>query len=125
MSVRTRIVAAAAAVAALALSATTASACYGYGGCGGCGGCGYQTYEPVTVYRPVTAYAPVQPTYWVDQGPVYDVPPPVALGPVPEYVSPPRCYSGCGGGGWYHGAGYHRWGAWGGHRWGGYHGGRW
>jgi hypothetical protein len=104
MSVRTRIVAAAAALAALALSASTASACYGYGGCGGCGGCGYQTYAPVTVYRPVTVYAPVQPTYWVDQGPVYSVPPPTVVGPVPEYIYPSRGY-GCGGcgyrGGWY------------------------
>jgi hypothetical protein len=120
MSVRMRIVAAAAALAALALSATTASACGtwgGWGGCGGwsgwgsgCGGCGYQSY-----YAPVTVYAPVQPTYWVNQGPVYEVPPPTVVGPVPEYIYP-RGYGcgGCGygGGGYFYGRGWYRRHAW-------------
>jgi hypothetical protein len=76
----------------------------------------------VIVYRPVTVYAPVQPTYAVDQGPVYDVPAPVATEPVPEYVGPPRRYGyhgWYGRRGWYHRAGYHRGGGWG-HRWGRY-----
>jgi hypothetical protein len=89
MSVRMRIVAGAAALAALVLSASAASAC-----CGGCGcGYGYATYyQPVTFYRPVTVYAPVQPTYAVDQGPVYEEPAAVAPEPVPEYVGPSRRY---------------------------------
>jgi len=111
MSVGIRIVAGAAALAALVLSATAASAC-----CGGCGcGAGYATYyQPVTVYRPV--YAPVQPTYAVDQGPVYNVPAAVATEPVPEYVGPVRRY-GYGYGGWRHRYGWrggyrHRVGGW-------------
>jgi hypothetical protein len=114
---RMRIVAGAAALAALVLSVSTASACCG------CGGCGYQPtyYAPVTVYRPVTVYAPVQPTYAVDQGPVYQAPAPVAPEPVPEYVYPRRGY-GYGmrhyhRGGWYHRAAYRgRFGGWGGYR---------
>jgi len=110
MSLSMRIVAGAAALAALVLSATAASACCG--GCG-CGGYGYSTYyAPVTVYRPVTVYAPVQPTYAVDQGPVYDVPAAVAPEPVPEYVGPVRRY-GYGYRGWGYRGGYrHRVGGW-------------
>jgi hypothetical protein len=86
----------------------------------------------------VTVYAPVQPTYAVDQGPVYEEPAAVATEPVPEYVGPPRRYGygyrnrGYG----YRGLGYRGVGyrggmvrraayrGWGGHRWGGYRGGR-
>ena len=110
MSLSMRIVTGAGALAALVLSVTTASAC-----CGSCGcGTGYATYyQPVTVYRPVTVYAPVQPTYAVNQGPVYDVPPAVATEPVPDYVGPVRRY---GYRGWgyrgygYRGLGYRGWG---------------
>src|ERR1043166_5013112 len=97
MSVVMRIVAGAAALAALVLSATTASAC-----CGGCGcGCGYSySYSYASScgygygygYGGYSVYAPVQPTYAVDQGPVYNVPAAVATEPVPEYVGPVRRY---------------------------------
>jgi hypothetical protein len=103
MSVGMRIVAGAAGLAALVLSVTSASAC-----CGGCG-CGYgytSYYAPVTVYRAVTVFAPVQPTYAVDQGPVYGVPAAVADEPVPEYVG-----AGVGYGYGHRGLGYRaRWG---------------
>jgi hypothetical protein len=107
---RMRIVAGAAALAALVLSVSTASACCG------CGGCGYQQpiyYAPMTVYRPVTVYAPVQPTYAVNQGPVYQVPAATAPEPVPEYVEPSVGYGYGGYGGYrgYGGYGYgHRYG---------------
>src|SRR5262249_10938682 len=105
MSVRMRIVAGAAALAALVLSVSTASAC-----CGGCRcGHGFATsYAPAPVYRPVTVYAPVQPTYAVDQGPVYQVPAAVAPEPVPEYVGPSYGYGYSGLG--YRGLGYRGWG---------------
>jgi hypothetical protein len=107
MSVGMRILAGAAGLAALVLSVTTASACCGCGGCG----FGYQTYyAPVTVYRPVTVYAPVQPTYAVNEGPVYQVPAAVAPEPVPEYVGHPHFY-GHGYRHWgYRGLGYRGWG---------------
>jgi len=87
MSVLMRIVAGAAALAALVLSASTASACCFSCGCGGGYGYGYPTaYQAVTFLRPVAVYAPVQPTYWADQGPAYDVPAPVVTGPVQEEI---------------------------------------
>ena len=108
---RMRIVAGAAALAALVLSVSAASACCGCGGCG----YGYQAtyYAPVTVSRPVTVYAPVQPTYAVDEGPVYAVPAPTAPEPVPEYVYPRRGYGYGYGRGYGYGYGY-------GHRFGGH-----
>jgi len=125
MSVAMRIVAGVAGLAALVLSVSTASACCG--GCG-CGGYGYATYyQAVTFLRPVTVYAPVQPTYAVDQGPLYQVPAPVAPEPVPEYVGPPRHYGHgyghrrwYGGRGFYHRAGYHGVGGWARRGWGRY-----
>jgi hypothetical protein len=116
MSISMRIFAGAAALAALVLSATAASAC-----CGGCG-CGYG-YGYATYYQPMTVYAPVQPTYAVDQGPVYEEPAAVATEPVSEEYGYGGGYRGGwhhrhrhGWGhrhGWLHRAGYHRVGGWG------------
>jgi hypothetical protein len=87
-----------AALAALAISISAASACCG--GCGwGCGcGCGYRVFVPPPPPPPPPTcgvcgyygYAPAQPTYRVNQGPVFAVPAPSVAEPVPDYVYPGR-----------------------------------